>query len=194
MATPLEPRKQARQARSRATQEAIVEAAARILEQDRPYDLTTNTIAERAGVSIGSLYQYFPNKEAILVALIRRERELLVSDIAKVAESAGDAGDKIQSLIDVGVKHQFARPRLALQLEYVERTIDIGEEAQQLATRLTAMISDIVKDYAPQADNSAARDVVAICQALINAAALAAETDIQYLKRRLRKAVDGYLS
>jgi AcrR family transcriptional regulator len=66
-------RRSPKQARSRATWDAILEAAAQILERHGPDGLTTNDVAERAGVSIGSLYQYFPDKEAILVAAARRE-------------------------------------------------------------------------------------------------------------------------
>jgi len=66
-------RRSPRQARSRAACEAIVEAAAQILERDGPGALNTNAVAERAGVSIGTLYQYFPDKQAILIAAARRE-------------------------------------------------------------------------------------------------------------------------
>ncbi len=68
----LTPRKLPKQARSETTVEAIVEAAAQIFERHGYAAGTTNRIAERAGVSIGSLYQYFPNKDAILVALVHR--------------------------------------------------------------------------------------------------------------------------
>jgi AcrR family transcriptional regulator len=68
----LEPRKLPKQARSGATVEAILEAAAQVFESRGYAAGTTNRIAERAGVSIGSLYQYFPNKDAILVALVHR--------------------------------------------------------------------------------------------------------------------------
>ena len=61
-----------RQARSRATVDAILVAAAHILKTQGVARVTTNRIAERAGVSVGSLYQYFPNKQAVLDAL--RER------------------------------------------------------------------------------------------------------------------------
>jgi len=64
------PRKTPRQERSRLTVDAILMAAAHILKTEGPERATTNRIAEKAGVSIGSLYQYFPNKEAI-VALLR---------------------------------------------------------------------------------------------------------------------------
>ncbi|MFI6541168.1 TetR/AcrR family transcriptional regulator [Nonomuraea sp. NPDC050547] len=65
----LTPRKQPRQQRSRETVAAILEAAAQLFQRYGYADTTTNKIAERAGVSIGSLYQYFPNKDALLVAL-----------------------------------------------------------------------------------------------------------------------------
>jgi AcrR family transcriptional regulator len=68
----LEPRKLPKQSRSGATFEAVLEAAAQIFERRGYAAGTTNRIAERAGVSIGSLYQYFPNKDAILVALVHR--------------------------------------------------------------------------------------------------------------------------
>jgi AcrR family transcriptional regulator len=74
---PADQRRRPRQSRSRATWEAIVEAAVQILERRGPDALTTNHIAERAGVSVGSVYQYFPDKHAILAAAARRELEQL---------------------------------------------------------------------------------------------------------------------
>jgi AcrR family transcriptional regulator len=70
---PLDARRDPKQLRSRAIVEAIVEAGRRILEADGPGALTTNHIAERAGVSIGSLYRYFPNKEAVIAAICETE-------------------------------------------------------------------------------------------------------------------------
>jgi AcrR family transcriptional regulator len=68
-------RKRPRQERSKETVDALMQAAARVLI-DNGYDkTTTNRIAEAAGVSIGSLYQYFPNKESLVAELIRRQAE-----------------------------------------------------------------------------------------------------------------------
>ncbi len=72
MKTPTKPRKTPRQERSRATVDAIMQAATYILVKFGWQRLTTNAVAERAGVNIGSLYQYFPNKEAIVAELQRR--------------------------------------------------------------------------------------------------------------------------
>jgi AcrR family transcriptional regulator len=74
------PRKQPRQARARHTVEAIIEASARILEEQGHGGFTTNAVAELAGVSIGTLYQYFPDKNALLGALIARETGGLVAE------------------------------------------------------------------------------------------------------------------
>lgn len=66
-------RRQPRQARARVTYDSILQAAVDVLARDGAAGLTTNRVAERAGVSIGTLYQYFPDKTAILLAAARRE-------------------------------------------------------------------------------------------------------------------------
>src|ERR671936_341950 len=82
--TPLKPRRKPSQQRSRQTVEAIVEAAAQVFERHGYSAGTTNRIAERAGVSIGTLYQYFPNKDAIVMELARRH-------IAEIGDAAWPA-------------------------------------------------------------------------------------------------------
>ena len=74
---PPRPRKLPVQARSRATFEAILEAATRILQAGGHSAITTNLVAETAGISVGSLYQYFPSKEAILSDLLGPLSKLL---------------------------------------------------------------------------------------------------------------------
>lgn len=77
------PRKKPRQERSKATVDAILIAAAYILERDGWSGFTTNRVAEKAGVNIASLYQYFPNKAALIEALrqahIEQTRQALVA-------------------------------------------------------------------------------------------------------------------
>ena len=72
--TPARRRITPRQARARASVEAILEAAAQILEAGGEAAFNTNAVAIRAGVSIGAVYRYFPDKRAILVALAQREQ------------------------------------------------------------------------------------------------------------------------
>lgn len=71
------PRKQPLQARSRETVTAILDATARVLVKLSYSKLTTNRVAEVAGVSVGSLYQYFPSKEALVDAVLDRHLEVL---------------------------------------------------------------------------------------------------------------------
>src|SRR5262245_18871120 len=84
------PRKHASQERSRATVDALVEATARILVREGFDKASTNRIAEKAGVSIGSLYQYYPSKEALVAAVVDRHHQELMQvardALADVAE------------------------------------------------------------------------------------------------------------
>lgn len=80
------------QERALRTREAIVEAAFQVLAKEGEVALTTNRIAERAGVSIGSVYQYFRDKDAVLSALINRERDAMAARIGKEIESVSAAG------------------------------------------------------------------------------------------------------
>ncbi len=84
-ARPLEPRRAPRQGRSRDTVRAILDAAARIFAARGYADTTTNHIAELAGVSIGSLYEYFPNKDALLVALLDEHLAAAEAVLARTA-------------------------------------------------------------------------------------------------------------
>jgi AcrR family transcriptional regulator len=79
----INPRKLPQQDRSRLTVEAILEATTHILTQEGYDKANTNRIAERAGISIGSLYQYFPNKESLMAALIEQHS----NEIAQLMES-----------------------------------------------------------------------------------------------------------
>src|SRR5690349_5228772 len=69
------PRQEASQARSRATIDVLVEATARILVREGFDKASTNRIAQTAGVSVGSLYQYFPSREALIAAVIERHNK-----------------------------------------------------------------------------------------------------------------------
>lgn len=88
-------RKEPRQARSRATVEVIVRAGARVLADRGWAGFTTNEVAEVAGVSIGSIYQYFPDK-LVLVDAIRRHH---LDDVLGVLRKAGQ-GVSLDQLID----------------------------------------------------------------------------------------------
>lgn len=107
-------RKVASQERSRATVEALVEATARILVKDGFDRASTNRIAEVAGVSVGSLYQYFPSKEALVVAVIERHQQQIMQTVR--GELAGVLDQPVEKavrkLVAAAVKAHRVDPKL----------------------------------------------------------------------------------
>jgi AcrR family transcriptional regulator len=194
--SPLKPRKTPRQQRSTETVNVILEAAARVLERHGLAGFTTNAVAERAGVSIGSLYQYFPSKEALTATLIRRETCTLIENAAAAFdETSGRAA--LSGLIAAAVKHQLRRPVLARLLDFEEGRLPLGKETRDITERLSAIVAEILKrpDLPPQPDIEVASvDIIALVKGLIDAAGQRGEIDPEYLEGRVRRAVFGYLT
>jgi AcrR family transcriptional regulator len=128
------PRKKPTQARARRTVDLILEAAAQILARHGEERLTTNRIAELAGFSIGTLYQYFPNRESVLDALIERERDNSERHIrAALAEiERGGIAETVREiarvLINSFARHGRVRNRFAISITRL--AITRGEPAR----------------------------------------------------------------
>lgn len=194
-----EPRKRPTQARARATVEVILEAAAHILEVDGIATLNTNSIAERAGVSIGSLYQYFPSKEAIFTELIRRNKMKLLAGLSASMNGAelGNFAAQIEKAIEVTIQFQFDRPELARTLKFLETILPIDAETEQKNQQIAETISGALRHSGipiPDAlqPETIAQDVIAIVRGMVDAAAIARETEVGALKARVLFAVIGY--
>src|SRR5262249_29826166 len=108
------PRKHASQERSRATIDALIEATARILVREGFDRASTNRIAEEAGVSIGSLYQYYPCKEALVAAVIDRHNQEIMQFVrGELAEVASQPIEKaVRRLVAVAIEAHRIAPRL----------------------------------------------------------------------------------
>ena len=98
----LRQRKSPRQQRSADTVEALLTAAARVLERESLAGFNTNRVAEVAGVSVGSLYQYFPNKSALIAALIDRYGTF-ANMVRAGIDKASEVGDADSADILTGV-------------------------------------------------------------------------------------------
>jgi AcrR family transcriptional regulator len=83
------PRKNPKQERSQTLVGAVLEASARILDLNGYARLTTNKVAELAGVSIGSLYQYFPGKDALMAAVLERHVNQIMDQFVEQVKAAG---------------------------------------------------------------------------------------------------------
>jgi AcrR family transcriptional regulator len=190
------PRKMPRQARSGATVDAILEAAARILETRGFEGYTTNAIAKLAGVSIGSLYQYFPTKEAITASLIAREAEALWQDIAAIDFRAGGR-QPLEQLVRIAVDRQMRRPALARLLDLEEQRLPANEGTRHRGQQLHDVVGRCV-DCACHAtgprEAHAVGDVIAIIRGLVDAAGMRGERDRTVLLTRVNHAVFGYLT
>lgn len=189
------PRKFPRQGRSAETVKAIVEAAARILEQGGLGAFTTNAVAERAGVSIGSLYQYFPDKEALIGALIVRETSLLIADF-EVGMASTSGREALKGLIAAAVDHQLRRPALARLLDLEEARLPFDEDTQLVTRRLhSILLSTLARPDLPQQPDPyvAAQDLLAIIKGMVDAAGERGEQDRCALGERVGRAVYGYL-
>lgn len=108
------PRKHASQERSRATVDALVEATARILVKEGFDKASTNRIAEAAGVSVGSLYQYFPTKEALVVAVIERHHREIMQLVRGALEEVAELPmtQAVRKLVAAAIEAHRMDPKL----------------------------------------------------------------------------------
>jgi AcrR family transcriptional regulator len=108
------PRKQPKQDRSQATVEAILTATAHILAESGAEKFTTNRVAELAGVSIGSLYQYFPNKKALLFALAQQQAEQMLQLAQQHLTNVENLTipEVIQQIVRAAIAAHSVNPRL----------------------------------------------------------------------------------
>jgi AcrR family transcriptional regulator len=122
---PTKPRKHASQERSRATVDALIEATARILVREGLDKASTNRIAEVAGESVGSLYQYYPGKEALVAAVIDRHNQDIMRVVrAALAEVASQPVEKaVRTLVAIAIEAHRIDPKLHRVLaEQIPRT------------------------------------------------------------------------
>lgn len=191
----LKPRKLPSQSRAGHTVAAILEAAAEVLEQAGIGAFNTNLVAARAGVSVGTLYQYFPNKDAIVVALCLQQQNRLLADAATALQGS-DGKLALEHLIDAACRQQLSRPALARALDYEEGRPAIARELEVVKAGFYDMMNGILTrpDVPPPADLMiAAADVMSIIRALVDAAGERQESDQLQLSLRVRRAVYGYL-
>jgi AcrR family transcriptional regulator len=119
------PRKKASQDRSRALVDTLVEATARILVKEGFDKASTNRIAEKAGVSVGSLYQYFPGKEALVAAVMERHNKELMKVVrGALAEVATLPTEQaVRKLVATAIEAHRIDPKLHRVLaEQIPRT------------------------------------------------------------------------
>jgi AcrR family transcriptional regulator len=194
------PRKQPVQARSEATVAALFEASIQVLLAVGYRKFTTTRVAERAGVSVGSLYQYFPNRQALVTAVIERYLEGLRSTIEHhCLELRGRTLERqVTGLVDGAIAAKWAHIDVSRALH--EPLADIG--GAQLVTASAAKTAGSVAEVLRSCVDASFHDVdrlalllVISCSALLQAA-VTDETgalDREALRAHMRALVLGYL-
>ncbi|WP_349962337.1 TetR/AcrR family transcriptional regulator [Rhizobium sp. ZPR3] len=136
---PLTPRKSPRQDRSIATVEAIFEATLQVLSSDGLIRFNTTRVARRAGVSVGTLYQYFPNKQALLFAVLERHLVMLAEAIEKACDENRHAAVEMlaEAVVKAYLRVQMAQAELSPALYRISLELD-ARELTELATRRSA--------------------------------------------------------
>ena len=138
------PRKSPSQERSRLTVERILDAAARIFHEQGYAGATTNDIADEAGLSIGSLYQYFPNKDALLAALTKRHITTTTSSLAAmISKLPEDSGFNVilRAVVRFLVEQHDLDDLHLLVMHTAPRTHEINLELEQAKTQLVEITS-----------------------------------------------------
>ena len=144
---PLEPRKTPVQARSAASVEAILEATVQVLLDVGKARLTTTRVAARAGVSVGTLYQYFPNKSALLQAILKRHfNEIFGAIESACQEQRGKSLSQMATaLVTAFLEAKIRNAKTSVALYTVSDDVDGAKIVQQMGSRSHKAIVELLK-------------------------------------------------
>lgn len=186
------------QSRSEETIAVILEASTQILETRGLAAFNTNAIAERAGVSIGSLYQYFPGKEAILAALHKHfEEQLMLAVNNSLTQSLGQTLQlRLRSLVGALIDAHTRSPNLHRILELEEDRI-LHNSTSSLDTTMRKSVAHMLLDaglrFPGISIQAAAEDLCVIARALIDTALTRSTGGITASRqRRIVNALERY--
>jgi AcrR family transcriptional regulator len=196
----LKPRKRPVQARSETTVAALLEASIQVLLAVGYRKFTTTRVAERAGVSVGTLYQYFPNRQALISAVIERYMGELTSTIDRhCAELRGHKLESIvNGLVDAVIAAKWAHIEVSRALH--EPLADVGgaELVRAAAMRTAGAVGDVLRSCADASFREVDRLALLIvisCSSVLQAA-IAEQTALlgrEALRAHMCAMVLGYL-
>lgn len=195
----LDLRKAPRQARAVATVEAIAQAATQLLREGGLAAMTTNAVAARAGVSIGSLYQYFPNRDALMVELIRREQRGHVERVraALLLCKGLDLEATVRLLVRAAMGHHRADALLASAIDHEEARLPveaiIAETLSEGGALLAQIFSRFEDQITPVDPVRAALTLPALVRSIVDVWANLPQAAIDIAEDEAVRAVLGYL-
>jgi AcrR family transcriptional regulator len=164
----LSPRKFPKQARSNDLVSAILEAAGRVLEKEGAQRFTTARVAEKAGISVGSLYQYFPNKAAILFRLQSEEWERTGRqwhDILK--DPSRPPLERLRTLVHVFLQSECDEAAVRGALNDAAPLLRDGPGTQGTTAPEDAALEDLMREVLPKASEASRRLAVGLVEATL---------------------------
>ncbi|MDA3648138.1 TetR/AcrR family transcriptional regulator [Saccharopolyspora indica] len=142
----LQPRKQPRQVRAELTRQRILTAAAHVFAEHGYAAGTTNRIAERARISIGSLYQYYPNKDAILAELLTRhlDGDRSTAALRQCSDTPEPLDDTVRAFVRAVIENHHDDPRLLrIMLEQAPRSGELLERMARYEREMIGHLRDL---------------------------------------------------
>jgi AcrR family transcriptional regulator len=138
----LEPRKSPVQARSAASVDAILEATIQVLLSAGKERLTTTRVASRAGVAVGTLYQYFPNKSALLQAVLKRHFAEVVDAVELVCkeQKGRTLQQMVTALVTAFLDAKMRDAKTSVALYWVSSDVDGARIVEQMGVRINKAI------------------------------------------------------
>ncbi|KYF53788.1 TetR family transcriptional regulator [Sorangium cellulosum] len=202
MKRPQTPRKAPRQARSRFLVDTIVEAAARVFDEHGYEGANTNRVARTAGVSVGSVYQYFPNKDALVTALHERHVRQMLQLLEQVDAAAEGSSlrESTEQLVARSLEVHRTEPRLQrllhAELPTLEQRRALSAASQAVFDRTRQLLSRYSAEIAQPDLELATYVVLRMFEELVHAAALDPPPGVEEggLRRAITDALLGYLT
>ena len=160
-------RKAPRQTRSAVTVDAIFEGAVQVLLSDGPARLTTTRVAQRAGVSVGTLYQYFPNKRALLYAALERHLAMLVRSLEVACFDS--RGATVEAMAQAVVRGYLRAKVEQCEVSRALYLIAIELDAYELVEAATQRGEQVIASMLSTASDSGFPDPNLVAQVLLAA-------------------------
>ena len=141
------PKREAKQARSKATIEVILTAAGLVIEEHGYQAATTDRIAARAGVSVGSIYQYFSNKDEIFERFLAREENKLTESLSRALAFQGQNNRlRLSMFIRTGASPEYLGPKVYYELS---RIPSLEEPIRHLQSAVIEVTSNLIQSIRP---------------------------------------------
>lgn len=197
----LRPRKAPQQARSAVTIDAIQTATIQVLLAEGVSRLTTTRVAERAGVSVGTMYQYYPHKQALLFAIVERQLASITAAMLAAAErlEGHDLATVAEGLANAWLDAKTADRIASFAIYGIAAEFDLGEAMGRAMRQMTEVIAALIV-AAPDARGIDAEDAAFMLAAMLGGSVRmvmeigGADEDIERLRRELPRACHAYLS